>query len=131
MNFTQSVANGFRNFANSAGRASRSEYWYWTLFAVLIDVASLFLDKLFFPDNAWGPVGIATSLWLLLPSVAVSMRRLHDINRTGRWVLLAFTIVGIVPLIIWALRKGTDGDNDFGPDPLADRGGVEPVARTV
>jgi uncharacterized membrane protein YhaH (DUF805 family) len=120
---------GFRKFANSAGRASRSEYWYWTLFTVVIDILSLALDKLVFPDNAWGPIDIATTLWLLLPSVAVSMRRLHDIYRTGRWVLLAVTIIGLVPLIIWALRKGTDGDNDFGPDPLADAISAMPATR--
>jgi uncharacterized membrane protein YhaH (DUF805 family) len=119
VNFIQSIVHGFRNFANSAGRASRSEYWYWTLFTLLIDLVSFALDHKFFSTIEWGPVGVATALWLLLPSVAVSMRRLHDINRTGRWVLLAFTIVGLIPLIFWALRKGTDGDNDFGPDPLA------------
>jgi uncharacterized membrane protein YhaH (DUF805 family) len=122
--FTQSIAHGFRNFANSAGRASRSEYWYWTLFSLLIDVVSLAADRAFFPTSEWGPIGIATSLWLLLPSVAVSMRRLHDINRTGYWVLLVFTIVGLIPIIIWALQKGTDGDNDYGPDPLGDGGGA-------
>ena len=131
MTFTQAIAAGFRKFANSAGRASRSEYWYWTLFTFLVDVASLGLDKLIFPDNVWGPVGIATSLWLFLPSLAVAMRRLHDINRSGRWVLLILTVVGIVPLIVWALRKGTDGDNDFGPDPLADGSSPAPVSRTA
>jgi uncharacterized membrane protein YhaH (DUF805 family) len=118
LNFTQSIVHGFRNFANSAGRAARSEYWYWSLFTLLIDLVSLGLDHAFFPTSEWGPVGVATTLWLLLPSVAVSMRRLHDIDRTGYWVLLAFTIVGLIPLLLWALKKGTDGENDFGPDPL-------------
>ena len=124
MNFTQSIVHGFRNFANSSGRAARSEYWYGTLFTLLIDLVSLGLDHSLFPTNEWGPVGIATTLWLLLPSVAVSMRRLHDINRTGYWVLLAFTIIGLIPLLLWALKKGTDGENDFGPDPLAQGVGV-------
>jgi uncharacterized membrane protein YhaH (DUF805 family) len=119
VNFTQSIAHGFRNFGNSAGRASRSEYWYWTLFTLLIDAASFALDHRVFPTVEWGPVGLATGLLLLLPNVAVSMRRLHDINRSGRWVLLAVTVVGLIPLFYWALRKGTDGENDFGPDPLA------------
>ena len=119
MNFTQAIASGFRNYANSSGRASRSEYWYWTLFSLIIDIVAWLLDTAIFPGNAWGPISIAASLWLLLPSVAVSMRRLHDINRTGYWVLLIFTIVGIILLMYWSLLKGSDGDNDYGPDPLA------------
>jgi uncharacterized membrane protein YhaH (DUF805 family) len=119
VNLTQAIASGFRNYANSAGRAARSEYWYWTLFTLIIDLVALALDYAVFPDNRWGPIGIAASLWLLLPSVAMSMRRLHDINRTGQWVLLVLTIIGIIPLLYWSLQRGTDGDNDYGPDPLA------------
>jgi uncharacterized membrane protein YhaH (DUF805 family) len=66
-----------------------------------------------------GPIVIAAALSLFLPNVAVSMRRLHDIHRTGYWVLLIVTIIGIVPLLYWALQAGTVGDNDYGPDPLA------------
>ena len=118
MNFTQAIASDFRNYANSSGRASRSEYWYWTLFTLIIDGVALLLDAAIFPDNPWGPIGIAAALWLFLPNVAVSMRRLHDINRTGYWVLLIATIIGIIPLLYWALQPGTSGDNDYGPDPL-------------
>jgi uncharacterized membrane protein YhaH (DUF805 family) len=121
VNFTQAIVSGFRNYANSSGRASRSEYWYWTLFAAIVDGVALLLDAGIFPDNTLGPVGIAAALWLLLPNVAVSMRRLHDINRSGYWVLLVVTIIGIIPLLYWALRAGSDGDNDYGPDPLAER----------
>ena len=64
------------------------------------------------------PGAIGANLALLLPSWAVSIRRLHDINRTGYWVLIAFTVIGILLLIYWACLKGTDGDNDYGPDPL-------------
>ena len=59
------------------------------------------------------------ALALLLPSIGMSVRRLHDIDRTGWWVLLAFTGVGAILLIVWACFKGTDGPNRFGPDPLA------------
>jgi uncharacterized membrane protein YhaH (DUF805 family) len=119
MNFMQAIESGFRNYANGGGRAARSEYWYWTLFALIIAVISAAADMTIFPAIEWGPVGTVTGIALFLPGLAVSIRRLHDIDRSGYWVLLALTIVGILWLIYWACVPGTEGDNDFGPDPLA------------
>jgi uncharacterized membrane protein YhaH (DUF805 family) len=118
MGFPQAIVSGFRNYANSHGRASRSEYWYWTLFALLIALVSLITDTLAFPNLEWEPVGVITSVLLFLPGLAVSIRRLHDIDRSGYWVLIAMTGIGILLLIYWACVKGTTGNNDFGPDPL-------------
>lgn len=57
---------------------------------------------------------------LMVPWVSVSVRRLHDINRSGWWMLLSLTIIGwFFPLMFWHVRKGTDRDNRFGPDPLS------------
>lgn len=64
---------------------------------------------------------------MLIPSIAVYIRRLHDVNRSGWWVFIALTIVGIIPLIIWVCSKGTDGPNDYGDDPLQE--GVDSTAR--
>ncbi len=114
MNFGQAIQAGFRNYANGSGRASRSEYWYWTLFATLAQVAT---------DIATGSersvIAIVVTLALLLPSVAVGIRRLHDIDKTG-WLLLLWMIpiVGWIVLLIWACRPGTAGPNRFGPGPL-------------
>jgi uncharacterized membrane protein YhaH (DUF805 family) len=122
MDFFQAVASGFSKYANSHGRAARSEYWYWTLFAALVDLVAVVADSFIFADIEWGPVQIVTGVLLFLPGLAVSIRRLHDINRSGYWVLIALTVVGILMLIYWACIKGTTGDNDFGPDPLASPG---------
>ena len=65
-----------------------------------------------------GPIGTIVSLALFLPGLSVSVRRLHDIDRTGWWVLLSFTIIGIILLIVWDCMRGTPGPNRFGPDPL-------------
>ena len=119
MNFIQSIESGFRNYANGGGRAARSEYWYWTLFATIVAIVSAIIDMLAFSTIAWDPVGTITAIALFLPGLAVSIRRLHDIDRTGYWVLLALTVIGILLLIYWACVRGTKGDNDFGPDPLA------------
>jgi uncharacterized membrane protein YhaH (DUF805 family) len=118
MNFTQSIVSGFQNYVNGGGRACRSEYWYWTLFAVIVAVVSTGVDLALFPTSTWDPAGTITSLALFLPGLAVSIRRLHDIDRSGYWVLIALTVVGILLLIYWACVRGTEGDNDFGPDPL-------------
>lgn len=59
------------------------------------------------------------NLGLLLPNITVAIRRLHDIDRTGWWLLLSFTIIGIPVLLWWDCVKGTDGPNRYGPDPLA------------
>jgi uncharacterized membrane protein YhaH (DUF805 family) len=118
MNFIEAIQAGFRQYGSASGRARRSEFWYWTLFSIIVSAITAGVDYLVFPGGSLGPVQSVANLALLLPSWAVSIRRLHDINRTGYWVLIAFTVVGILLLIYWACLKGTDGDNDFGPDPL-------------
>jgi uncharacterized membrane protein YhaH (DUF805 family) len=119
MNFPQAIASGFHNYADAGGRASRSEYWYWTLFVTLVVIATALADAIMFPGSQWGPAGTLIGIALFLPGVAVSIRRLHDINRSGYWFLIAFTIIGILLLIYWACVPGDEGDNKYGPDPLA------------
>ena len=54
---------------------------------------------------------------LLLPSLAVAARRLHDIGRSGWWILIAFTVIGIIPLLIWYVTNAKDDENIYGPNP--------------
>jgi len=119
MNFGQAIASGFQNYVNFSDRAPRSEFWYWTLFAVLASIVSAFIDRMLFDDWAMSPFNSAVGLALFLPGLAVSVRRLHDLDRTGWWVLLVFTVIGTILLIIWNCMRGTAGPNRFGPDPLA------------
>jgi uncharacterized membrane protein YhaH (DUF805 family) len=119
MQFQDAIRSGFRNYVGFSGRAPRSEFWYWQLFVVLVAVAASILDSGFLPESDVGPISAVTSLVLLLPGIAMAIRRLHDIDRTGWWVLLALTLIGAILLIVWACFKGTDGSNRFGPDPLA------------
>lgn len=114
MDFTQAVSTGFAKYVEFGGRASRSEYWYWTLFAVIVTVIGNIIDGVL-GINA---VSMIVGLGLLLPGLAVSARRLHDIDRTFWWVLLTFTVIGTLVLIYWACLRGTSGPNRFGPDPL-------------
>ena len=65
-----------------------------------------------------GLLGIAWSLVVIIPTVAVGVRRLHDINRTGWWLFLIFVpVIGWVVLIVWAIKRGDKGPNKYGPDP--------------
>jgi uncharacterized membrane protein YhaH (DUF805 family) len=119
MQFHEAIKSGFRHYATFAGRAARSEYWYWVLFGLLVAIAAGILDGASFPDVETRPIGAITSLALLLPGISVSVRRLHDLDRTGWWVLIGFTVIGIILLIVWDCMKGTAGPNRYGPDPLA------------
>ena len=69
-------------------------------------------------ENAIFPINTITSLITLLPAVCVFIRRLHDVNRSGWWILISFTCIGIIPLLYWVIIKGTDGSNDYGDDPV-------------
>lgn len=118
MNFQQAIASGFRNYATFAGRASRSEYWFWTLFGILVGAAAGILDAAVFPGIQTGPIQSLASLALFLPGLSVSVRRFHDLGRTGWWLLIMLTVIGIIVVLIWFCLRGTIGPNRYGPDPL-------------
>jgi uncharacterized membrane protein YhaH (DUF805 family) len=118
MGFGQAIAAGFTNYINFAGRATRPEYWYFILFLVLAGIVTGLIDYGIFGTTEIGPVNGIFSLATLLPSIAVAIRRLHDIGRTGWWVLLSFVpIVGWIILIYWACQPGDPGPNAYGPPP--------------
>ena len=121
MNFQQAIVSGFNNYVNFSGRAARSEFWYWLLFALIVGSVTAILDTAIFPNSEVSPLNSVAGLILFLPGLAVSVRRLHDLDRTGWWMLLIFTVIGIILLIVWDCTKGTTGSNRFGPDPLAGR----------
>jgi uncharacterized membrane protein YhaH (DUF805 family) len=121
MKFGEAVVSGLRNYFTFSGRASRSEFWFFTLFCILVvnlgSVGDLFLFNALAQEGL-GPIFVVSNLALLVPGIAVSARRLHDIDRTGWWLLITLTIIGNIWLIIWWCTKGTAGRNRFGSDPL-------------
>ena len=86
------------------------------MFALLVSAAATVLDALIFGGAA--VLDSISSFALLIPGIAVTARRLHDINRTAWWILIAFTIIGILLLLYWYIQPGDRGDNKYGPDPL-------------
>jgi len=115
MSFVDAIKSGFANYVGFSGRACRSEYWFWTLFVILVNIVAGIIDSFV----GLGLIGLIVALALFLPGLAVSVRRLHDLDRTGWWLLLVFTGIGIILLIIWDCMKGTTGPNRFGADPLS------------
>ena len=103
------------------GRAGRPEYWYFVLFNVAASLILEFLDGLFgtFSNSARiGLLGSLYSLAVLCPTIGVGMRRLHDINRSGWWLLIGFIpIVGWIVLIVWAATGSDPGPNQYGSGP--------------
>jgi uncharacterized membrane protein YhaH (DUF805 family) len=114
MDFVSAIKSGFNNYVGFSGRAARSEFWFWTLFSFIANIVGGIIGAI----EGLGLVGLVVSLALLLPSIAVGVRRLHDLDRTGWWMLLVFTGIGIILLIVWDCMKGTTGPNGHGPDPL-------------
>ena len=131
MSFTESVGTCFSKYGVATGRASRSEYWWFQLFLVIMQFTTIFSDAFLFSDlvleDEIFPINIIASLATFIPSVCVYIRRLHDVNRSGWWMFIALTVVGIIPLLISVFSKGTDGPNDFGDDPLQE-GGANAIA---
>jgi len=124
MGIDDAVKLGFANYVNFSDRASRSEYWYFLLFYNIGVLAGVAIDTwiIGLPIIAWTFI-LAT----ILPLLSVSVRRLHDLDRSGWWVLLDLVpLVGWIILLIWFCTKGTDGPNRFGPDRLASLGQISP-----
>ncbi|SDA18095.1 Uncharacterized membrane protein YhaH, DUF805 family [Methylobacterium sp. UNC378MF] len=115
-------ANAMRNYANFSGRASRSDYWYYVLIYVVICFLAGFGDGFihgFFRTHE-NPNILSAIVHLVhfVPSLSIFVRRLHDTDRSGWWYFAAFTIVGLIPLFIFSVTRGTAGPNRFGPDPV-------------
>lgn len=122
MNFQTSVRTCIEKYADFSGRAARSEMWWFFLACFIIGVILTLIEISIFSGwmADWGLLSSIFSLATLLPSIAVTVRRLHDIDRTGWWALLILVpIIGWLILIYFNVLKGTDGDNQYGPDPLA------------
>lgn len=120
MSFTESVKSGFDNYVNFDGRASRPMYWWWVLFAILASIVGNILDSVIGASIFSILIGLA----LLLPGLTVAVRRLHDTDRSGWWILIGLIpIIGFIVLIVFLVQKSDPADNQYGPPP-ADQGGA-------
>ena len=116
MDFPQAVSSGFSKYLVFSGRSSRSEFWWWVLFAFLVGIAAQILDAII---STAAVLNIVATLGLLLPGLAVAVRRLHDKRKSGWWYLIiAIPLVGAIILIVWFIGEGEAGENRYGPEPM-------------
>ena len=117
MSFTEAIKSVFSQYAGFSGRARRSEYWYFVLFNFIV---SFVLGLLGQAASIFSILSGIVSLALLVPGLAVAIRRLHDIGKSG-WYLLFVLIplVGSIILITWCCKDSDPGDNAYGPNPKA------------
>ena len=114
MNFVEAVTTCFKKYVVFDGRASRAEFWFFQLF-LLILFTVVFTLCAFLSETLANILLTVVYLAILLPTLTVYVRRLHDIDKTGKWVLLALIpAFGSLALMIMALFKGTEGPNRFG-----------------
>ena len=110
-----------KKYAVFAGRARRKEFWLFVLFNTLIAVALAVIDMLtgtFDEDVGLGLFSGLYAVAMIVPSIAVAVRRLHDTDRSGWWYLLVFLpVIGGLVILVFMCLDGTLGSNRFGPNP--------------
>jgi uncharacterized membrane protein YhaH (DUF805 family) len=116
MNFTEAVKAVFKKYFDFKTRSLRSEFWYWILFGIIAGAVISVIDKALFDTSlsGEGPIGTIVDLLTFIPGLAVGARRLHDTGKSGWWQLIALTIIGIIPLVLWFCQEGTKGKNSYG-----------------
>ena len=118
MNFQESIEKCLKNYANFKGRASRSEYWFFILFGILVSIGTVILDLLLFDSSGtYSPLNTIAGLALIIPQLSAGCRRLHDIGKSGWWQLLYITIIGGIVVLIWLVTDTIKRKNQFGPVP--------------
>ena len=105
----------WKKFAEFSGRARRQEYWMFVLFNFLVSVAVGVVDGIL---GTGGSLGGLYSLAVLVPSLAVAARRLHDTDRSGWWMLIALIpVIGWIVLLVFLCSDSKPGENRFGANP--------------
>ena len=112
-----------KKYAVFEGRSRRKEYWFFSLFNAIFSVVLVIADLLFGTSGGAFSPGLLSGLYTLgvfLPALAVLVRRLHDTNRSGWWVLISFLpLIGVLVLLFFSLQEGQPGENQYGISPKA------------
>ncbi|MGR5068852.1 DUF805 domain-containing protein [Vibrio alfacsensis] len=110
-----------RNYTGFSGRARRQEYWYFTLVNILVNLVMNIIDRIMgnvFQIENFGLFGVLYALFILIPSLAVTVRRLHDTDRTGWWVFIAIIpIIGFLVMLYFLVQDSEEGTNQYGDNP--------------
>lgn len=142
MGFTEAIASVFNKYATFSGRARRAEFWWFVLFSLIAQTVANGIDQRMFGGGMFmmassgrfdmgehpSIFGAIYSLAVFIPTIAVTCRRLHDIDRSGWWQLIwIIPLIGFLVLLFWTTRQGDQGPNRFGDDPIGgpDSGGFD------
>jgi len=110
-----------KKYAVFEGRARRKEFWFFVLFYLIIYIVLSWIDGIMGISIGIVGIGLLSGLFalaMIIPEIAVTIRRLHDTDRSGWWWLIALIpIIGTIWLIVLMVFDGTSGDNQYGPDP--------------
>lgn len=110
-----------KQYADFEGRARRKEYWIFALFNMIFGITAIVLDMLLeisFTESGYGPIYLLYMLAMLIPGLAVAVRRLHDVGKSGAMILVGFIpFAGAIWLLILFLRDSNPGENQYGPNP--------------
>jgi uncharacterized membrane protein YhaH (DUF805 family) len=117
VSFENSIRIGFAKYATFSGRATRSEYWFFTLFYSLVILATFWLS-IIFDNELFAFLTLAIWLALFLPAISVLVRRLHDTGKSGWWYWLSLVPFGAIVVIVFLCQPSESSPNDYGPAPL-------------
>jgi len=110
-----------KKYAVFSGRSRRKEYWFFVLFNIIASIVLAMVDSAtgsFNPETGMGTLGTIYALAVLLPSLAVSVRRLHDTGRSGWWLLLGLVpVIGAIVLLVFMVQDSKPGENEYGANP--------------
>ena len=121
--FLESLSLFFKNYLNFSGRSGPSAYWWYLLWSLIFTILFALIDSLALDISAEDLFSLSSAFALitLIPSISLSFRRLHDIDKSGWWLLISLTIIGIPVLIYWAIKAGDRQENSYGADMEAGR----------
>lgn len=125
MDFTTAVKHVLKNnYANFRGRARRSEYWWFYLFTMVISIAAQVIIGAVAATGStvltliFSIAVLVIILGLIVPIIAVAIRRMHDAGRSGWWLLIGLVpVIGVFVILFWFVQRGTVGPNAWGADP--------------
>lgn len=110
-----------KHYADFSGRAPRAEYWWFVLFVLIAEILIMVLDAILGLNNVVGAYGLLVTLFILgviVPHIALGVRRLHDTDHSGWWLFIGLVpIVGPIVLVVFFATAGDRESNRYGPDP--------------
>ena len=112
--------DAWKNYINFQGRARRKAYWMFVLFNIIAAVLAGALDGVLGlgGESGYGPISGLYSLAVFLPGLALAVRRLHDTDRTGWWMLIGLIpVIGWIVLLVFFVTDSQPGSNQYGPNP--------------